>query len=163
MITEIETETETVASSPANGFVEVNYYAPAAIDRAIKTGNFNTVEVELSLGEIPLVGSGRVVRKTRIVPPFPAVPNSRLPEALRQYGKKLYPKEFLDLADPLTTILYAGKCTNPSFNWATVFPAIGGRLIVLHAYGRDGGRVLRMRQTYPDKSCGDVSFVCNVI
>jgi len=108
----------------------VDYDAPQAIAQAIEEGKFDWKYVGLEPAEIPLIGTGQVVREVREVHFGRVMYNRDLPNALKQRGQELGFKGGFKFADPLTALrlAYANPDWQRKYPLAILFTDKNGRL-----------------------------------
>lgn len=134
--------------------IPVNYDEPNAIAVAIEEAKFDSKYIGLALAEIPLVGSGQVVREVREVHFGCVMYNRDLLVAIKARGQELGFKDGFGLADPLTVLRLA--CANPDrqrkYPLAILFTDSNGRLCYLYLGGGVGRRSLSVDRNVPDSS-----------
>lgn len=140
----------------------VDYNEPEAIAKAIEVGKFDWKYVGLEPAEIPLIGTGQVIREVREVHFDRVMYNRDLPNALKQRGQELGFKAGFKFADPLTALRLA--CVNPDrqrkYPLAILFTDKNGRLWYLCLRGIVGGRHLHVYRDGPGRNWrGGVRFL----
>ena len=128
------------------------YDESEAIARAIEAAEFDEKYVRLASVQIPLVGTGRVVREVHEVHFGRVMYNRDLPNALKERGEELGFKNGFKFADPLTALRFAG--TNPNqqrkYPLAILFTDHACQLWSLCLHGHSGGRHLNICRSGPD-------------
>jgi len=132
--------------------IPINYDESEVIAKAIKANKFDRKYVGLEPAEIPLVGTGQVIREVREVHFGRVMYNRDLPNALKQRGQELGFKGGFKFADPLTALRLA--CAYPDkqrqYPLAILFTDKAGQLWCLYLSENSGKRDLHVRRGRPD-------------
>ncbi|MFH1583273.1 MAG: hypothetical protein ABIB72_03065 [Candidatus Falkowbacteria bacterium] len=130
--------------------VPVNYDELEAIAKAIEEAKFGWKYVGLEPTEIPLVGTGRVIREVHEVHFGRVMYNRDLPNALKERGEELGYQGGFKFADPLTALRFV--CANPDQQrkhpLAILFDK-NGQLWFLYLYEDSGERGLHVHRSHP--------------
>lgn len=141
--------------------VSVNYDEPNAIAKAIEEAGFDSKYLGIPLEDIPLVGSGQVVREVREVPFGRVMYNRDLPNALRERRQSLGFKGGFGFSDPLTALrACANRDRQRKYPLAILFTDSKGQLCYLYLGGVAGRRDLGVARSDPgDRWVAGVRFL----